>query len=62
MTVQELIDILEKYPKDVKVSIYDRIVKKNREMLYCGASPNDNDAWYDDEEIPSKANYVEILI
>ena len=62
MTVQELIDILEKYPKDVKVSIYDRAMKKNRKMLYCGASPNDENAWYDDEEIPSNASYVEILI
>ena len=62
MTVKELIKTLLNYPMDVNVTIYDRNTKSNRELIYVGTSPNDKDAWYDDDEIPQKASYVEFLI
>ena len=62
MTVKELIKVLLDYPMDVNVTIYDRDTKLNKELLYIGASPNDAGAWYDDNEMPHKASYVECLI
>lgn len=62
MTVRELIKTLLDYPMDVNVTIYDRDNQINKNIIYVGASPNDNNAWYDENEIPDKASYIEILI
>jgi len=62
VTVKDIIKQLLEYPLNVEVTIYDRNTKSNREITYIGASPNDSDAWYDDNEMPHKANWVEILI
>lgn len=61
MTVKELITILLDYPMNVNVTIYDRDTKEQKDLIYAGASPNDKGAWYDDNEMPDKASYVEIL-
>ena len=60
--VKDIIKQLLEYPLDVELKIYDRNTKSNREITYIGASPKDSDAWYDDDEMPHKANWVEILI
>ena len=62
MKVKELIKTLLEYPMDVDINIYDRDLKRNRVLFYAGASPNDQEAWYDDNEMPHKASYVELLI
>ena len=61
-TVKDIIKHLLEYPLDVEVNIYDRNTKSNREIIYIGASPKDKEAWYNDDEMPHKANWVEILI
>ena len=62
MINKDLIKILLDYPMDVNITIYDRDTKSNKELIYVGASPNDKEAWYDDNEMPHKASYVEFLI
>lgn len=62
MKVRDLIKTLLDYPMDIDITVYDRESKSNRELLYIGSSPNDINAWYDDNEMPHKASYVEILI
>lgn len=62
MTVKELITILLEYPMNVNISIYDRDTREQKDLIYTGASPNDKGAWYDDNEMPDKVSYVEILI
>ena len=61
MTVKELITILLEYPLNVNVTIYDHDTKEQKDLIYVGASPKDEGAWYDDNEMPDKASYVEIL-
>jgi hypothetical protein len=61
MTVKELITILLDYPMNVNVTIYDRDTREQKDLIYAGASPNDKEAWYDDNEMPDKVSYVEIL-
>ena len=62
MTVKELITILLEYPLNVNVTIYDRDTKEQKDLIYAGASPKDVEAWYDDNEMPHKVNWVEVLI
>ena len=62
MTNKDLIKILLDYPMDVDITIYDRNTKSNKELIYVGSSPNDKEAWHNDNEIPNKASYVEFLI
>ena len=61
MTVKELITTLLDYPLDKEIKIYDRDTKEEKDLIYAGASPKDEEAWYDDNEMPDKVSYVEIL-
>jgi len=61
MTVKELITTLLDYPLNKEIKIYDRDTKEEKDLIYAGASPKDEGAWYDDNEMPNKVSYVEIL-
>ena len=62
MTAKDLIISLLEYPLDKEIKVYDRDTKEEKELIYAGASPNDSEAWYDDNEMPHKVNWVEVLI
>jgi hypothetical protein len=62
MTVKDLIISLLEYPLDKEIKVYDRDTKEEKELIYAGASPKDVEAWYDDNEMPHKVNWVEVLI
>lgn len=62
MIVKDLIISLLEYPLDKEIKVYDRDTKEEKELIYAGASPKDSEAWYDDNEMPHKVNWVEVLI
>jgi len=62
MKVRDLIKSLLEYPMDIDVTVYDRDSKEKKDIIYAGASPVDYNAWYDDEELPDKVSFVEILV
>lgn len=62
ITVKDAIKMLLEYPMDKELTVYDRETKTNKPIMYIGASPNDQGAWYDDNEMPHLVSWVEILI
>lgn len=61
ITVGEIISQLKKYNPEVPFNVVVAGAKENSEFM-LGASAYDDDAWYDDVEVPSRANFVELLV